>query len=338
MAVVPVLRAQANPGPALALPGRLPSVHDMTRSTPAGGRHQAGVHPPLVRSPRRMAMPEHGMVVFESHHAPGFAGTLTDGFAKFLLVVAGGASWEARGQEIRLTTGTLCHVPAGLAHAQRDHPGAPVALYAIHYRPELIPAEAYQWLAAPGLLPVALADGGRQVRALFQELLFEQDARQSGWQALMLARLNECAVLCLRQGTAPPAAARSEDPTGGRARVGAYALQLRSGFFRAQTIDEAAQAVQLSRRQFTALFRAVSGESWREHLLRLRLEHAQRLLSESERSITAVAFESGFDDLSHFHHSFKTANGCTPGEYRAARRPPPHGASPIRPRPPAPGA
>ncbi len=310
----------------------------MARSSEAELRRQQAGRAPLVRSPRRLALPAHGMVVFESRHAPGFVGTLSDSFAKFLLVVAGGASWDARGQEIRLCAGTLCHVPAMLPHRQRDHAGAPVALYAIHYHTALIPAEVYQQLAAPGLLPVALADGGRQVRALFQELLFEQDAGQAGWQALMLARLNECAVLCLRQGTALKAAASRSDPGGGRARVAAYALQLRQNFFRAQTIDEAAHAVARSRRQFTALFRAVSGESWRRHLLRLRLEHAQRLLGESERSITAVAFESGFDDLSHFHHSFKAANGCTPGEYRDARRPPPHGASPTRPRPPAPAS
>ncbi len=283
-----------------------------------------------------MALPAHGMVVFESHHAPGFAGTLSDSFAKFLLVVAGGASWDARGQEIRLSAGTLCHVPAGLPHRQRDHAGAPVALYAIHYDTALIPAEVYHALSAPGLRPVALPAGGRQLRALFQELLFEQDVRQDGWQALMLARLNECAVLCLRQGALLQAARPRSDPGGGAARVAAYALQLRSSFFRAQTISEAAQAVALSRRQFTALFRAHCGESWRHHLLRLRLEHAQRLLGESERSITAVAFESGFDDLSHFHHSFKAAYGCTPGEYRDVRRPPPHGASPRQPRRPAP--
>ena len=275
------------------------------------------------------------MVVFESHHAPGFAGTLTDGFAKFLLVVAGAASWHAGAQEISLCAGTLCHVPAGLAHRQRDHAGAPVALYAIHYRPELLPPAVYQQLAAPGLLAVALASHDRQLRALFQELLFEQDAGQPGWQALMLARLNECAVLCLRHGAPPPTVVPAYDLSGGRARVAAYLLQLRASFFRAQTIDEAAQAVQLSRRQFTALFRAQSGESWRRHLLRLRLEHAERLLRESARSVTAVAFESGFDDLSHFHHSVKVANRCTPGEYRASRRPLPQGAPPAPPRPPA---
>jgi transcriptional regulator GlxA family with amidase domain len=204
-----------------------------------------------------------------------------------------------------------------------------VELYAIHYRPALLPQAVYRTLSAHALLPLALESSDhsrmRHVRALFQELLFEQGLRQDGWQALMQARLLELAVLGVRMG---PGAHRPTAPadlgTGGVARVSAYVRQLRSTFFRAQTIDEAAQAVQLSRRQFTTVFRAVSGASWRQHLLRLRLEHAQRLLLESDRSITAVAFESGFEDLSHFHHSFKTACSQTPGDYRETHRPKPH--------------
>jgi AraC family L-rhamnose operon regulatory protein RhaS len=276
-------------------------------------------------------MPEHGVVVFESHHAPGFVGELVDDFAKFLLVIAGDAHWTAPRQEIRLGPGTLCHVPARLPHRQVDLPGHPVALYALHYRPALLPAVVAERLTAAGLLPLALdaSDQGRMrhVRALFQELLFEQDLRQDGWQALMQARLLELAVLGVRLGPAAAAAAARSAPApagaGGHARVSAYLRQLRSTFFLAQTIDEAAQAVQLSRRQFTTVFRAVSGESWRQHLLRLRLEHAQRLLVDSTRSITAVAFASGFEDLSHFHHAFKSANGQTPGDYRERHRPRP---------------
>ncbi len=289
-----------------------------------------------MQRPRRVALPEHGLVVFESHHAPGFVGELTDEYAKFLLVVAGGARWTASGRTIEPGAGTLCHVPAGLPHRQQDLPGQPVALYCFHYRTDLVPAEVYRQLSAPGLVAVEL-DGhdqgrARQVRALFQELLFEQDARHHAWQALMQARLLELAVLGVRLGTpaghvsAPRAAA-----SGGAARVTAYMHQLRSSFFRNQTIDEAARAVQLSRRQFTAVFRALAGASWRHYLLRLRLEHAQGLLVDSARTITAVAFESGFDDLSHFHHAFRTAYGMTPGEYRERNRPPPHDGLPARP-------
>jgi hypothetical protein len=44
------------------------------------------------------------------------------------------------------------------------------------------------------------------------------------------------------------------------------------------------------------------------------------LLADSDRSVTAVAFESGFDDLSNFHHAFKMAYGCAPLAYREQRQ------------------
>jgi AraC-like DNA-binding protein len=39
------------------------------------------------------------------------------------------------------------------------------------------------------------------------------------------------------------------------------------------------------------------------------------------RSITAVAFEAGFNDLSYFNRTFRRRFGLTPSEARAARGP-----------------
>jgi transcriptional regulator GlxA family with amidase domain len=60
----------------------------------------------------------------------------------------------------------------------------------------------------------------------------------------------------------------------------------------------------------------VTGQTWRQYVLRLRLEHAMKLLIQTEKSVTAIAFESGFDELSHFHHRFKAAFGQPPMLYR----------------------
>jgi hypothetical protein len=54
--------------------------------------------------------------------------------------------------------------------------------------------------------------------------------------------------------------------------------------------------------------------------LGLRLNHAAGLLAETDHSVLAVAFESGFDDLSNFNHGFKAAYGCSPLTYRGQRR------------------
>lgn len=70
-----------------------------------------------------------------------------------------------------------------------------------------------------------------------------------------------------------------------------------------------------------------------------RLEHARALLLDSacdDWSTLVVGLESGFGSLGAFNRAFKAAEGCPPGEYRAAR-----GASgsvaPLAPDPPCRG-
>ncbi len=276
-------------------------------------------------SPKRPLMPDVGLVVFESRHAPGFFGEMTDPYAKFHLLIAGEALWESEGRQYPVRADTLFHTAPNVPHRQRDLPGQPVTVYTIHYRPELLRPELSRGLAAKGMLPLNLqgtsADQTRRIRALVQEMLFEQEARRFGWEAMLVSRLTDLAVLSLRwtRGTAITIDRRNESA----ARVASYAARLGSEFYTAVSLDEAARTVGLGRRRFTELFREVTGESWRRYVHRLRLEYAARLLVSTDRSVTAIAFECGFEELSHFHHSFKTAYGLTPLAYRtqSATRP-----------------
>jgi AraC family L-rhamnose operon regulatory protein RhaS len=279
----------------------------------------------LNKSPKRVPMPDWGLVVFEARHAPGFFGEMTDTYAKFHLLIAGRALWESAGREFTVAADTLFHIAAQVPHRQRDLPGQPVTLYAIHYRPELLRPELTRELALSGMLPFDLHSAGnepaRQIRALVQEMLFEQEAQRLGWEALLIARLTDLAVLTLRwtRGSALSIDRRDESS----ARVASYALRLKSEFYTAVSLDEAARSVGLSRRRFTELFREVTGESWRQCVHRLRMDYAAKLLESTERSVTAIAFECGFEELSHFHHSFKAAHGTAPLAYRAQFRPKP---------------
>ena len=280
----------------------------------------------LVTSPKRVLMPKSGLVVFESRHAPGFFGELRDEYAKFHLVISGRARWESSGREYPVGLDTLCHIPAGVAHRQRDLPGEPVTLYAIHYRPDLLAPVLTGELSRLGLLPLHLSsariDQARPVRSLFQEMLFEQGECVFGWEMLLGARLTELAVWTLRlaQRLAGPAKPDRVPTSDSATRVAGYALRLRTQFYRPETLEEAARAVSLSRRQFTELFRQVTGKTWRRYVQDLRLGHARKLLSETEKSVTAVAFECGFEDLSHFHHLFKSELGRTPLAFRTFSR------------------
>jgi transcriptional regulator GlxA family with amidase domain len=78
-----------------------------------------------------------------------------------------------------------------------------------------------------------------------------------------------------------------------------------------------AEIAGLSVRQLERLFRAHLGSTIAEVYLRLRLEHARRLLRTTGLSITEVAVACGFQSGSHFARVFRQAFGCSP---RAALR------------------
>lgn len=53
----------------------------------------------------------------------------------------------------------------------------------------------------------------------------------------------------------------------------------------------------------------------------LRLNYAANSLLHSDLCITDICYNSGFGNLSHFHHLFKRRYGCTPLHFRKERQP-----------------
>jgi AraC-like DNA-binding protein len=68
------------------------------------------------------------------------------------------------------------------------------------------------------------------------------------------------------------------------------------------------------------LFAKVLGVTPHQYLVRSRLRRAARLLADDERSITDVALDVGFADVSNFVRTFHRAAGVSPGRFRQAAR------------------
>ncbi len=283
---------------------------------PGEGAHTESAEP---------AVPACGLVVFEKRRAAGLSADLADRDSRFSLVLSGQARCESGDRRYVLGPDTLCHVPAGKVVRHEILPHDPVTVYVIRYRPELLSAVGGP-LNALGVLPLELGSAKtnqvRVVRSIFQEMLFEQDSSQEGWELILHSRLIDLAVRTLRfvRRRGPDHFPGFEPGNDSTDRVARYALRLKSRFYQQESLSEAARSVGLSRRQFTELFRKITGQSWRCYVLGLRLKHAADLLSGTDRSVLAVAFESGFDDASHFHHCFKSEYGCPPMAYREQRR------------------
>ena len=53
-----------------------------------------------------------------------------------------------------------------------------------------------------------------------------------------------------------------------------------------------------------------------DSLLEMRLGHASRLLIDTTQSVSEVAYNCGFNNISNFNRLFKKKKGCTPKEFR----------------------
>ena len=72
----------------------------------------------------------------------------------------------------------------------------------------------------------------------------------------------------------------------------------------------------LSPFHFLRVFTRTLGLTPHQYLIRCRLVDAARLLGAREQPVTVIAFDVGFDDLSHFIRTFRRATGLAPKRFR----------------------
>lgn len=85
-------------------------------------------------------------------------------------------------------------------------------------------------------------------------------------------------------------------------------------------LDAVAKQAGVSSFHFLRIFSSVLSVTPHQYLVRSRLRHAARLLTEDTRPITSIAFDVGFGDLSNFVRTFRRAAGVSPRSFRNAAR------------------
>jgi len=86
------------------------------------------------------------------------------------------------------------------------------------------------------------------------------------------------------------------------------------------TLAMIAAVVGMQPESFRRFFRRTVRVGFSDYLVGMRLDCAGRLLRESRKSVSAIAEESGFPNLSNFNRLFLARHGLTPREYRGRDR------------------
>jgi AraC-like DNA-binding protein/ligand-binding sensor protein len=82
------------------------------------------------------------------------------------------------------------------------------------------------------------------------------------------------------------------------------------------SLGQVAKAVNSSPFYFCKLFKKATGLNFTDYLSRIRIERAKNLLLNPNLRVSEIAFEVGFQSLTHFNRVFKHTVGQSPTRYR----------------------
>lgn len=95
---------------------------------------------------------------------------------------------------------------------------------------------------------------------------------------------------------------------------------MEADYSRNLSLEDICTQISVSKNYFCYLFKRETGMSVWNYLTVVRLQHAKKLLDETELRSYEIAFQVGYDNPSYFSKIFKKYEGLTPNEYRDRKK------------------
>lgn len=90
-------------------------------------------------------------------------------------------------------------------------------------------------------------------------------------------------------------------------------------YFEDMTLSSLAKQFHVESSYFSRLFRQETGENVMLYIARTRIERAKEYIKEGQKSLTEIAFLTGYDDYTYFNRVFRKMTGMSPRDYRSQR-------------------
>ncbi|MFC3798032.1 helix-turn-helix domain-containing protein [Cohnella sp. GCM10012308] len=222
---------------------------------------------------------------------------------RLLAIVRGNGRYLAENEAGALSPGDCLIAAPGAEFALTGAEGNGLRGYELRFA-LVSPGDNGPW---PGSRNVAKASGGGSWGELGRALT---DWRSADPLRRMQAGIDGQQMLL----NALRAAGRLAEDDGAQLRLAVTALE--RSFVDPVDLDALAERAGLSRWQFGARFKALTGRSPSAYLADLRISHAKRLMLETRLRVRDIAQRSGYRDEYYFSRAFKRATGVAPSDYR----------------------
>ncbi len=98
-------------------------------------------------------------------------------------------------------------------------------------------------------------------------------------------------------------------------------LEMENSVYEKHSIREHAQKLNVSESYFQYLYKSLFGISFRQDLIRMRVEYAKYIMTTSNLTLEQVAEICGYTNEIHFYRQFKKLMGTSPAKFRKSAEP-----------------
>lgn len=260
-------------------------------------------------------LPDYGVLIESHHHEPNFkTGMHMHSYSTLIYVVSGRGKCIAADRSFQLEPDTVLFLDKGVAHQMTDKPGGAMVVFVVYFSSEvpIVDQEALEPLVKNPLVHVR-QHNSRYLRQLLRQMLHEQKAKPPLYQSSLCQCLASIVLSLHRMALS---GAEKRDNLSTQSKVLEVLDYVSSHYYESFTLSDAAADVGISARQFANVCRQLKGQSFVQYLNEIRINRAVELLVNTPMSISAVAFEVGFEELSTFYRAFKKHKSQTPMSFR----------------------
>lgn len=254
-----------------------------------------------------LSMPDYGIWIESHHHRPGFSTEEhTHEQDSIIYVVSGRGKCIIADCQYLLAPDCAIFLPKKMAHRFIDRPGNAMVVFVLHFSSQLADVnkeviDPIKNINGPVLVPAQYAE---LIRKRLRQMLHEQNTCPPKFafalkQALSSILLQLYRVSLIHRDISD----RKHNDSSFRVRV--VLDYIKNNYYQSVSLSEAARKAHLSQRQFSNLCKQLTGTNFVNYVNTIRVEKARELITETELSVSAIAFEVGYEESSTFYRAFK---------------------------------
>lgn len=241
-------------------------------------------------------------------------------YYEILYVITGDCTFFLNHNIYRLDAGDMVIVPKGAIHNATYPERGTSERFVVSFKEECL-SWAKEMLGDDmvketlGAGVISIPERRRDyVEGLMGKLLFENDGPDVLSPAFIRTGLMELFLFIIRCNRFEQNVIREIDVD--NRLIQEIATYIYENYDKKLTLDGLSEKFNISRSYLSKKFKIITGFGFKEYVVNVRIQNACTLLLDTNKSITDIAFECGFNDSNYFGDAFRHVKGVSPNKYR----------------------